>query len=46
MILDKKNEWRFTIRHGETNITIPRGIFIAIAGAITLVSFLKIARTL
>jgi hypothetical protein len=46
MILDKKNEFALSIKVGQSEVTIPRGIFLGVIGGIFLLCLLKIARTL
>jgi hypothetical protein len=46
MLLDKERKFAFTIKFGNSEITIPRECFIGIVGALLLISLLKVARSL
>jgi hypothetical protein len=46
MFLDKKNEYSFSIKAGQTNITIPFEMVIVVIGGIFLIKFIEIIRTL
>jgi hypothetical protein len=46
MFLDNEKKFSFSIKIGKSDITIPFETFLAIAGGIFIISFVKLARTL
>jgi hypothetical protein len=46
MFLDKKGQYSFSIKFGDSNITIPFEYFIMITAGAFLIKFIKIVKTL